>query len=48
MSEKNKVTTKCDKRTIKCDVKTAKCDDETVKCEKKIKEPLNVTKKSYM
>ena len=35
MWEKNKGTTKCDKRTIKCDVGTAQCKDGRVKCEKK-------------
>ena len=36
--EKNKGTTKCDKRTVICNVGTTQCDDEIVKCEKKKKE----------
>ena len=39
-------TTKCEKRTVTCDVGTAQCEDGTVKCEKKVKEPLNVRKKT--
>ena len=35
MWEKNKGTTKCEKRTVTCDVRTAQSDDGTVKCEKK-------------
>ena len=41
---KNKGTTKCDKNTIICDVSTTQCKDDIIKFEKKIKEPLNVTK----
>ena len=44
MWEKNKGTTKCDKSTVTCDVGRAQCEDDTIKCEKKIREPLNVTK----
>ena len=40
---------KCDKKIITCDVGTAQCEDGTVKCEKKVRKPLNVTKKlSYV
>ena len=43
--KKNKGTTKCDKSTVTYDVGTAQCEDSTIKCqEKKIREPLNVTK----
>ena len=35
MWEKNKGTTKCDKRTVTCDVEIAQCKDGTIKCEKK-------------
>ena len=49
MWEKNKGTTKYDKSTVKCDINTAECDNGTTRCKKKIKEPLNVTKRnSYM
>ena len=40
----NKGTTIYDKRIVKCDIGTTQCEDGTVKYEKKIKEPLNVTK----
>ena len=33
--EKNKWTTKCDKRISTCNVRIAQCEDETIKCEKK-------------
>ena len=33
--EKNKRTTKCDKRTVTCDVETAQGEDEIIKCKKK-------------
>ena len=37
------------KRTVTCDIGITQYEDETVKCEKKIKEPMNVTKvQSYM
>ena len=48
MWEKNKGTTKCDKRTVTCDVKTTQYEDETVKYEKKAREPPNVTKKTII
>ena len=35
--EKNKGTTKCDKRTDICDVGTAQYEDRIVKCEEKSK-----------
>ena len=44
LRKKNKGTTIYDKRTVTCDVGIAQCEDETVKCEKKVREPLNVTK----
>ena len=42
--KKNKGTIECDKSKVTYDVVTAQCEDRTVKCEKKINEPLNVTK----
>ena len=42
--EKKKGTTKCDKIIVKCYVSNTRCDNETIKYEKKIKEPLNVTR----
>ena len=45
MWEKDKRTTKCEKRTITCDVRTAQYEDETINCEKKVSEPPNVRKK---
>ena len=48
MCEKNKGTTKCDKSTVICNVGTAQCKDSTIKYEKKIEEPPNVAKYSYM
>ena len=48
MWEKSKGTTKCDKRIVTCDVEPAQCDDSQM-WEKKIREPLNVTKElSYV
>ena len=44
MWEKNKGTTKYEKRNVTCDIRTAQCQDETVKCEKNVRGPLNVTK----
>ena len=41
---KNKKTTECDKSIVTCDVGTVQCEDDTIKFEKKIREPLNVTK----
>ena len=47
--KKKKRTTECDKNIVTCDIVTAQCEDGTIKCEKKIKEPLNVTKvQSYV
>ena len=43
MWEKNKGTTKCEKRTVTCDVGTVQCEDGTVKCEKKVRKPPIVT-----
>ena len=49
MWEKSKGTTKCEKRTITYNVGAVQCEDKTVKYEKKIREPLNVTKElSYV
>ena len=49
MWEKNKGTTKFEKRTVTCDVWTAQCEDGIVKCEKKLREPPNMTKElSYV
>ena len=46
---KNKRTTECDKSIVTCDVSTVQCEDGTIKYEKKIREPLNVTKvQSYV
>jgi len=40
---------KYDKSTATCDVSIAQCKDTAIKCEKKMKEPLNVTKvQSYV
>ena len=48
MWKKSKGTTKCDKRIVTCDVEPAQCDDSQM-WEKKIREPLNVTKElSYV
>ena len=44
MRKKNKGTNECDKRTVTCDVGIAQCEDVTVKYEKKVREPLNITK----
>ena len=44
MGKKNNGTTECDKSTIIRDIGIAQCEDSTIKCEKKIREPLNVTK----
>ena len=44
MWEKNKGTTKCDKRTVTCDVETTQCKNGTVNCEEKVREPPNMTK----
>ena len=44
MWEKNKGTTKCEKRTVTCDVGIAQYDNRTKKFKKQINEPLNVTK----
>ena len=41
---KNKKTTECDKSIVTCNVGTVQCEDDTIKFEKKIREPLNVTK----
>ena len=41
---KNKKTTECDKSIVTCDVGTVQCEDDIIKFEKKIREPLNVTK----
>ena len=47
--KKSKETTQCEKRTVTCDIEIAQCEDETVKYEKKVREPLNVTKElSYV
>ena len=47
--KKRKGTAKWEKKTITCDVGTAQCKDRTVKYEKKVREPLNVTKElSYV
>ena len=42
--KKKKGTIECDKSKVTYDVVTAQCEDRIVKCEKKINEPLNVTK----
>ena len=42
--KKSNGTTKCEKRTVTCDVRIAQYEDRTIKCEKKVREPLNVTK----
>ena len=42
--KKNKGTTEYDKSIVACDVGTTQCKDDTIKYEKKIREPLNVTK----
>ena len=44
MWEKNKGTTKCEKRTVTCDVGTTQYEDRIIKCEKKVNEPPNVRK----
>ena len=54
MRKKSKRIAQCEKKTITCDVGTAQCEDKTIKCEKKsmgttkcekkVREPLNVTK----
>ena len=47
--KKSKGTTKCEKKTVTRDVGIAQCEDRTIKYEKKLREPLNVTKElSYV
>ena len=49
MWEKKKGTTKYEKRSVTCDVGTTQYEDGTIKYEKKLREPLNVTKElSYV
>ena len=49
MWEKNKGTTKCEKKIITYDVGTAQYENEAVKCERKVRESLNVKKElSYV
>ena len=43
--EKNKWTTKCDKRIVTYDLKTAQCEDGTIKCEKINKETIKCEKR---
>ena len=36
-------------RTVTCNVGIAQCENKTINCEKKVREPLNVTKElSYV
>ena len=47
--KKSKGTTKYEKKTVTRDVGIAQCEDRTIKYEKKLREPLNVTKElSYV
>ena len=47
--KKSKGTTKYEKRIVTCDVGTTQCEDGTIKYEKKLREPLSVTKElSYV
>ena len=46
MLEKNKGTTKCDKRTVTSDVGTAQYEDGIVKCKKKNKETIKCDKRT--
>ena len=41
---KNKGTSECDKSVVTYDIDTTQCENDIIKREKKIREPLNVTK----